>query len=188
MLDPDATLAALKPVFEDPAVEKVNQNIKFDQLVLRRHGRDAGGRRRRPDGRPLPAARRRAAHGLDDLTRDYLGHENIPITDLIGKGKKQITMDQVPTAKVAEYAGEDADAALQLAAMLEPQLDSAGPAQALRRARIPLIDVLAEMEFTGIRLDVPFLKKLGERDGDAARRRSRRRSTPSPAASSTSAR
>ncbi|HSQ57903.1 MAG TPA: DNA polymerase, partial [Gemmata sp.] len=109
-----------------------------------------------------PGAR---THGMDDITRDLLNHDNIKISELIGKGKKQITMDQVRTAKVRDYACEDADAALQLSAKLEPLLVSAGFQELYEKVELPLIAILAEMEFTGIRVDVPFLAKLGENMG-----------------------
>ena len=101
----------------------------------------------------------------------YLNHQVIPITDLIGKkGKNQLRMDQVPTAQVAEYSGEDADVAWRLC----------GPARSRSSARaaackklyddleIPLIEVLAELEFNGIRLDVPLLERHRPGDGAAA--------------------
>src|SRR5262249_47340749 len=81
--------------------------------------------------------------------------------DLIGKGKKQITMEQVPTAKVRDYAGEDADAALHLAEIFEPQLEPAGLRKPSAQLEVPLLDVPAEMELTGIRHAVPFLEKRG---------------------------
>ena len=119
---------------------------------------------------------------------DHLQHRNISITELIGKGKNQLRMDQVPTARVAEYAGEDADVAWRLCEKLEPMLASLGfkrsepealvsPFSARSEAsemslralngeiylyddlEIPLIEVLGDMEFTGIRLDVPLLQK-----------------------------
>lgn len=162
VLDPDAVLAALKPVFENPAIGKVNQNIKYDRSVLAASGVNLAG----VDGDTMIAhyllhAGERS-HGLDDLTRTYLGHENISITELIGKGKKQITMAGVPTAKVKDYAGEDADAAFRLAAILEPQLEPEGLRKLYDELELPLIAVLADLELTGIRLDVPFLQKLGK--------------------------
>jgi DNA polymerase-1 len=160
-LDPAATLAALQPIFEDAAVAKRNHNIKFDAIVLAAGGVNLKG----VAGDSMiahyllhPGAR---AHGLDDLTRDYLGHENIKISELIGKGKKQTTMDKVPAATVGKYACEDADTALQLAARLEPELVSAGFRDLYEQLELPLVGVLAEMERTGIRVDVPFLQKLG---------------------------
>src|SRR5262249_61192073 len=111
----------------DPAVAKVNQNIKYGLLVLRSHGISVAA----VSGDPMVADyllhSGERSHGLDELARRYLNHEVIPITDLIGKTKKtQITMDQVPTAKVAEYAGEDADVAWRVVHPLEPQLANEG--------------------------------------------------------------
>jgi DNA polymerase-1 len=160
-LDPVATLKALKPVFENPAVGKVNQNIKYDLMVLATQGvrlANVTGDSMLAHYLLHPGAR---THGLDDLAEEFLNHRNIPITDLIGKGKKQITMEQVPTARVRDYACEDADTALQLADIFEPQLEPAGLRKLYEQLEVPLIGVLAEMELTGIRIDVPFLEKLG---------------------------
>jgi DNA polymerase-1 len=161
-LDPDATLEALKPVFEDPKVAFVNQNIKYDLLVLRAAGCGVAN----VAGDPMVAhyllhAGERS-HNLDELARTYLGHENIPISDLIGKGKKQITMAQVRTEKVKDYAAEDADVACRLAGLLEPELEQAGLRKLYDEVEIPLIRVLAELEYNGVRLDVPFLQKLSK--------------------------
>src|SRR5438132_8103983 len=102
-------------------------------------------------------------HNMEALSRQYLQHEVIPITDLIGKrGKNQLRMDQVSTARVAEYSGEDADIAWRLCALLEPKLAEAGLAQLYAELEVPLIEVLAEMEFNGIRIDVPFLQRLSQ--------------------------
>ena len=160
VLDPATTLAILAPVFADPAMAKVNQNIKYDWLALRAAGVTLAG----VVGDPMIAdyllhAGERS-HGLDDLARRYLGHENTPIVDLIGKGKKQVTIDKVEIEKVKEYAAEDADAAFRLAEMLEPDLASAGLRTLYDDLEIPLIEVLAELEFNGIRVDTEFLKRL----------------------------
>jgi DNA polymerase I len=160
-LDPDATLALLKPIFENPKIEKRNHNIKFDLIALAAAGvRLAGVAGDSMIAHYLlePGAR---VHGLDDLTLSDLGHKNIAISELIGKGKKQITMDRVRVEQVAKYAAEDADAALQLAARYEPQLATKGFRKLYEEVEVPLIGVLAEMELTGIRVDVPFLQKLG---------------------------
>ena len=162
MLDPAATLAALKPVFEDAAVAKVNQNIKYERLVLRNQGVTLAG----VVGDPMVADyllhSGERSHNLDELARRYLKHENTPITDLIGKkGKNQVTIDKVDVVRVKDYACEDADAAARLVAMLEPELEEDGLRKLYDEVEIPLIEVLAELEFNGVRLDVPFLAKLG---------------------------
>jgi DNA polymerase-1 len=159
-LDPADVLAALKPVFEDPAVAKVNQNIKYDVLVLRNGGVAVRGIAGDPMIAHYLLHAGERTHNLDELTRTYLGHENISITELIGKGKKQIGMDQVPTEAVCRYAAEDADTAFRLAAILEPELGQKGLRKLYDETELPLIDVLAELEFNGVRLDVPFLAKL----------------------------
>ncbi|HEX4611934.1 MAG TPA: DNA polymerase, partial [Urbifossiella sp.] len=162
VLDPVAVLDAIRPLFENPAIKKINQNIKYDLLVLRQAGVNLTG----VAGDPMVAhyllhAGERS-HNLDDLTRTYFGHENVPISDLIGKGKKQISMTQVRTAKACAYAGEDADAALRLANRLEPEVEQTGLRSLYETLELPLIDVLAELEFNGVRLDAPFLAKLSK--------------------------
>src|SRR5207253_786028 len=123
LLDPTTTLAALQPILEDPAVAKVNQNIKYDQLVLRHQGIALAGVAGDPMVADYLLRSGERSHNLDDLARRYLSHENISITDLIGKkSKNQLRMDQVPTDKVAAYAGEDADVAWRLVEMLEAEL------------------------------------------------------------------
>jgi DNA polymerase-1 len=161
-LDPDSTRAALQPILEDPAIAKRNHNIKFDQIVLAAAGvRLAGVAGDSMIAHYLlnPGER---SHGLDDLTLHDLHHKNIAITELIGKGKSQLRMADVPVAKVKDYACEDADAALQLARLYEAQLEKEGLRQLYEELEIPLIGVLADMEFTGIRIDVPFLQKLSQ--------------------------
>ncbi len=170
-LEPVATLAALKPILEDSAIGKVNQNIKYDFKVFLR----AGIRLQNVVGDSMLAdfllhAGKRS-YGIDDLSIEYFNHRKIPTSELIGKGKHQITMDRVPVARVAEYAGDDADVAWRLCERLEPDLEALRyKRKAGEEARdrwflyddleIPLIEVLAEMEMTGIRLDVPILTQM----------------------------
>ncbi|HET6575546.1 MAG TPA: DNA polymerase I [Fimbriiglobus sp.] len=160
LLDPAATLAALKPIFEDPAVAKVNQNIKYDWLLLRAQGVDLNGVAGDPMVADYLLHSGERSHGLDELARRYLAHENISIKELIGKGKKQIGIDEVPVERVRDYACEDADAAWRLAELLEPELEKEGLRKLYDEVEVPLIEVLQEMEFNGVRLDVPFLNKL----------------------------
>jgi DNA polymerase I len=159
-LDPDAVVKELKPILEDPVIAKVNQNIKYDQIVMRAAGIELKG----VAGDSMIAHyllhSGERTHNLDELTRKYLGHENISITELIGKGKNQKSMADVPTARVCVYAAEDADAAWRLTNMLEADLDKTGLRKIYDTLEIPLIEVLADLEATGIRLDVPFLARL----------------------------
>jgi DNA polymerase-1 len=161
-LDPARTLAELAKVLENPKVAKLNQNIKYDLLALRANGVRLAG----VSGDPMLAdyllhAGERS-HNIADLASRYLNHRVIPITDLIGKGKNQLRMDQVTTSRVAEYSGEDADFAWRLCLLLETQLQEAGLKKLYDDLEVLLIEVLAEMEYNGVRLDVPLLRRLGE--------------------------
>ena len=182
VLDPEATLAKLKPILEAAAIGKVNQNIKYDWQVLLHNGIRMQG----VVGDSMVADYLLHAgtrnHNLDALAMDHLGHRNISITELIGKGKKQLRMDQVPVEKVAEYAAEDADVAWRLCEKLEPKLIELGFKKGILLTpgpsppegsggkylylyddvEIPLIEVLAEMEFTGIRIDGARLNRMSE--------------------------
>ncbi len=188
VLDPETTLARLRPILEDAGVAKVNQNIKYDLLVLRGHGVQPRGVAGDPMVADYLLHAGERSHGLEELSRRYLNHQVIPITDLIGKKSRktpQLSMDQVPTERVAVYSGEDADVAWRLCELLEAQLNSLSggrqppesasiggltpPAQGtdaspLRKlyddVEIPLIEVLAELEYHGIRLDIPLLHRL----------------------------
>jgi DNA polymerase-1 len=162
-LDPVQTLAQLADVLEDPQVGKVNQNIKYDLLALRRQGVDLAG----VEGDPMLAdyllhAGERS-HSLADLASRYLNYRVMPIADLIGKnGKNQLRLDQVRTAKVAEYSGEDADMAWRLCGVLESRLQESGLWRLYENLEVPLIEVLAELEYNGVRLDLPRLRRLSK--------------------------
>ncbi len=125
LLDPDATLARLRSILEDPGVAKINQNIKYDLLVLRGRGVQPRGVAGDPMVADYLLHAGERSHGLEELARRYLNHQVIPITDLIGKKSRktpQLRMDQVLTERVAVYSGEDADVAWRLCELLEPQL------------------------------------------------------------------
>jgi DNA polymerase-1 len=161
-LDLDKTLARLKPILEDSRSSKINQNIKYDQIVFRQNGialRGIAGDSMVADYL-LHAGER--SHNLDELATRYFNHQTIPISDLIGKGSQQRVMDQVSTAQVAEYSGEDADMAWRLCGLLESQLKEQKLEELYRDVEVPLIEVLAELEFNGVRLDVPFLSRLSQ--------------------------
>ncbi len=161
-LDPAKTLAQLQKPLEDAKIEKVNQNIKYDLLALRAHGVNVAGVAGDSMVADYLLHAGERSHSLDDLANRYLNHQVIPITDLIGKGKNQLRMDQVSTARVAEYSGEDADIAFRLCELLERKLEEQGLAKLYQEVEVPLIAVLADLEFSGVRLDVPLLRRLGE--------------------------
>lgn len=165
-LDPAATLDALRPILEDPSVEKVGQNLKYDAIVLRRAGvRLAGIAFDTMVASYLLDAGTRS-HNLDELARRWLQHETIKIESLIGSGKNQRRMDEAPTRLVADYAGEDALVAWRLVPLLGKRLGEAGLEPLFRDVELPLIDVLVELEYNGIRVDVGRLAELSQRYGE----------------------
>ncbi|HVT27341.1 MAG TPA: DNA polymerase I, partial [Lacipirellulaceae bacterium] len=166
VLDPHKTLEALRPILENPSIRKIGQNLKYDTIVLKSAGItlaglafdtmianyliDAGGR----------------SHNLDDLAQRYLNHTTIKIDQLIGKGRDQKRMDEVPVAQVATYAAEDADIPLRMQPILADHLEELNLTKLNEEVEVPLISVLADMEFTGIRVDPTRLADLSARYGE----------------------
>lgn len=169
-LDPLATIEALRPVLEDPDVAKIGQNLKYDMVALRCAGVEIQGVTfdTMLASYLLEAGERN--HDLDSLAQRYLNHQNIKIKELIGSGKNQKRMDEVPVPIVTDYAAEDADVPLRLMPLLEPPLHEAGLYDLFREVEVPLIEVLAELEFNGIRVDVPRLQELGSQHGERLER------------------
>ncbi len=165
-LDPAEAAAALKPVLEDPAIGKIGQNLKYDIVVLRGAGielRGAAFDTMVADYLLDPGER---SHNMDDMARRHLGHQTITIDQLIGSGKNQKRMDEVPVELITQYAAEDADVPLRLAELLGPRLAEKGLDTLFHDLEMPLIDVLAELEFNGIRVDVGRLRELSGQFND----------------------
>ncbi|MBB4009601.1 DNA polymerase-1 [Rhizobium taibaishanense] len=155
----DAALAALKPLLEDPSVLKVAQNLKYDYLVMKRHGVTIKGF----DDTMLISYVLEAgvgAHGMDSLSERWLGHKPIPYKEVAGSGKSLVTFDLVDIDKATAYAAEDADVTLRLWLVLKPRLAAAGLARVYERLERPLVPVLAEMEERGITIDRQILSRL----------------------------
>ena len=159
-LDPRETLESLRPILEDPNVGKIGQNLKYDMVVLRSAGVKLAGLEfdTMVASYLLDAGDRN--HGLDELAKRYLDHNTIKITELIGSGKNQKRMDEVHVADVADYAAEDALLPWLLRPLLEKQLGETGLQDLYAELELPLIDVLAELEYNGIRIDTVRLAKL----------------------------
>ena len=158
----DLVLDAIRPALTNPEVEKVGQNLKYDMLVLRRVGVSVHGPVTDTMVLSYLLESGERNHSLDQLSQRLLNHEMIPITELIGKGKNQITMDLVDLTKIAEYAGEDADATWRIEEILAPRVKEAGLWGLYADLERPLIGVLAEMEALGIKVDVRRLKQLSK--------------------------
>ncbi len=151
-----------KPLLEDTAISKIGQNLKYDILVLKWYGIEVQGALFDtmmahyvidPDTR----------HGMDVLSENYLGYKPVSITSLIGpKGKNQLTMRDVEVEKVKEYAAEDADVTLQLKQVFEPKLKEVQGENLINEIEHPLIYVLADMEFEGVRIDQSALQDISK--------------------------
>lgn len=162
-LDPDHVREALRPVLENPEILKVGQNLKYDMVVLRSAGIHLRGLAFDTMVADYLIAPGERNHSIDDLAQRYLDHTTIKISELIGTGKKQKRMDEVPVELVTPYAAEDADVPLRLADTLQRRLEEQSLEGLYRDLEVPLIDVLAELEFNGIKVDVPRLEELGQR-------------------------
>jgi DNA polymerase-1 len=153
-------LTQLQPLLEDSSLQKITQNGKYDMLVLRNYGIEVGGMvfdTMIAHYLLDPGAR---GHNLDDLALKYLKIEKIPTSDLIGSGAKQITMDQAPVERVADYACEDADCTYQLASILAPELEREGLDRLFHEVEIPLVEVLLTLERNGVALDQKLLADI----------------------------
>ena len=146
----------VRPLFESESTAKIGQNIKFDMMMLRGWGIEVRGRKfdtmimhylLDPESR----------HNMDFLSERYLNYLPISIGTLIGKGAKQLTMDMVGIERVAEYAAEDADITLQLKQTLYPELERLGMTSLYHDIEEPMIDVLADIEMAGVRIDTRSL-------------------------------
>ncbi|MGQ9561101.1 MAG: DNA polymerase I [Candidatus Oleimicrobiaceae bacterium] len=150
----------LKPLLEDSSLKKCGQNVKFDMAVLKQAGVTLAGVEFDSMIASYllnPTARQ---HNLDSLALEHFGHKKISITELIGTGKKQRSMAEVPLAQIAAYACEDADFAWRLEEKLAPQLHEAALWELFETVEMPLVPVLMQMELDGVSLDVPFLEEM----------------------------
>ncbi len=163
-LDPDMVAAKLKPVLEEPKSLKVGQNLKYDMNVLSRAGIDLQGDLFDTMVAAALLHPERRTNNMDDLARDMLGLKTTPITDLIGKGKKQRTMLDVPLPDVAAYAAEDADITWRLYEKLAERLESQPEAMQhlFNNVEMPLVRVLAAMEREGVTLDADMLVEYSQ--------------------------
>ncbi|MBL8901276.1 MAG: DNA polymerase I [Planctomycetes bacterium] len=158
-----AVLAELKPLLEDTALEKCGQNIKYDALALLGAGIELRGIAFDTMIASYCLEPESRSHGIDALALQYLQFKKIETSELIGKGKDQITMDLVPIDEVGRYACEDADIAERLHRLFEPALAEEGVEELFRTIEMPLVPVLIDLERAGIKIDSRALQVLGAR-------------------------
>ncbi len=159
--DRQSALTALKPIFEDPAIKKVGQNIKFDMMMLAVHNIETQGSDfdtmvasyvLRPDGR----------HNLDALASEYLNYKTITYSELVGTGKDRVDIRSVPLERIFQYSAEDADITYRLYEVLKEKAEREGMKTLCEEVEFPLIPVLSDMEFAGVKLDVKFLEGMSK--------------------------
>lgn len=159
-LDREAVFKRLKPLLEDPNKAKLGHNLKYDQSVLANHGIELLGIRHDTMLESYVVNSTASRHDLDTLCERHLAHSNIHFTDVAGKGKNQITFNQVSLDVAIPYAAEDADMTLRLHRHFWPQLEQLPVQQALYETlEVPLIGVLSRIERTGVCVDAALLKR-----------------------------
>lgn len=162
-LNTGIVLGKLKEVFEDKAIKKAGQNIKYDYIVLANYGIRVKGITFDTMVASYLLNPSKLNHNLDDISIEYLGHKmTTPIEALIGKGKNAITMDKVDVDKVRCYSCEDSDVTFRLKKMLEKELSKKDLDSLFYDVEMPLIEVLAQMEMDGVSIDSDYLKELSD--------------------------
>ncbi|MCB9837711.1 MAG: DNA polymerase I [Phycisphaeraceae bacterium] len=161
-LDGSTVLDALRPILEDGDRPKCGHNIKFDLLVLRQAGVELRGIVFDSMVASFLIDSSRSSHGMDALALALLNHRCQPITDLIGTGKDQRTFDRVPLDDACAYAAEDADVTLQLRNTLAPTIGVMRLGELFSKTEMPLVEVLAELEWNGIACDPDELDRQAE--------------------------
>ena len=156
-------MAPLRAVLEDASIRKVGQNAKYDLLALRRAGITLRGLEFDTMIASYVLDPGRRSHGLDVLALEFLEHTMTSYEDLCGKGKGQVPFDECPVEAARDYSCEDADMTLQLRAVFEPQLETYALLPLFNDIEIPLIDVLADMEWAGIAINREWFASLKER-------------------------
>jgi len=152
-LEKTTALALLKPILKNPAIQKVGQNFKYDLTIFARNGIDVQGVAfdTMLESYVLNSTGR---HNMDDLAKRYLGHQTISFEEIAGKGKNQLTFNQIPLEKAAEYAAEDADVTMKLQQVLWEKLSKEPTLEKLfKEMELPLLGVLSRMERRGVLID-----------------------------------
>ncbi|SNV62344.1 DNA polymerase I [Haemophilus pittmaniae] len=152
-LEKTTALALLKPILENPAIQKVGQNFKYDLTIFARNGIDVQGVAfdTMLESYVLNSTGR---HNMDDLAKRYLGHQTISFEEIAGKGKNQLTFNQIQLEQATEYAAEDADVTMKLQQVLWEKLSKEPTLEKLfKEMELPLLGVLSRMERRGVLID-----------------------------------
>ena len=155
-------LETLKPLLENPAIGKIGQNIKYDWMVLNRHGVDLQGVRFDTMVASYLLNPSKRSHSLDQIALDFLEHKTITYAEVVGKASKKAGFDTVPVEKAVPYAAEDADITLMAYEVLRPRLEALALTELFETIEMPLIPVLLRMEMAGIAVNKDRLRDLSK--------------------------
>jgi len=161
VLDIAAVRRELGPILADPDVRKIGQNLKYDLLILRNAGMPVDGVHFDTMVASYCLDPERTSHSMDNMALDFLNYECISLVSLLGKGKNQLTFDLVDVETACEYSAEDADITYRLYRVLKDRLDHAPQLKKLfHEVEMPLVSVLAEMEYNGVSIDTALLRQM----------------------------
>ena len=161
-LNKGKVLKALKGLLENPDTRKIGQNIKFDMIILKRHGLEIKGEISDTMIASYLLNPAKHNHNLEEISREYLQHQVITYKDVAGTGKKEITFDKVPLEIAKTYSAEDANVAYLLDRILIPKLEEANLYKLYNEIELPLVKVLARMEMNGIKVNRKFISALAD--------------------------
>ncbi|MBW2605804.1 MAG: DNA polymerase I, partial [Deltaproteobacteria bacterium] len=161
-LDLKKVLSHLKPVLENPDVKKIGQNIKYDWMVLKRHGINLAGVFFDTMLASYLINPSKRAHNLDQIALDFLDHKTMTYKEISGKGKKDVGFAEIPLDKAVPYSCEDADITLMAYHVLMPLIGKAGLMELYNNVELPLVPVLMNMEMTGVCVDREKLMDLSK--------------------------
>ncbi|MBW1902527.1 MAG: DNA polymerase I [Deltaproteobacteria bacterium] len=153
-------LKILRHVLEDEKILKVGQNIKYDAEVLKRHGVDLNGVHFDTMVASYVINPGLRQHSLDSLAQHYLNHKMIPFSDVVGKGKKQLSFSDIDVERACEYSCEDADMTLRLMHILHKKMKADKNEPLFFDLEMKLLPVLMDMEMAGIRIDADFFRQM----------------------------
>jgi DNA polymerase-1 len=162
-LSEKTVLQLLKPIFEDKNIKKIGQNIKFDAMIMREHGIETKNIYFDTMIASFLINSTYGQHGLDNLAQVYLDYKTISIEEIIGTGKNQKKMTELPVENVYRYACEDADITWQLMQILKPKLTDLDLDDLFYNIEMPLVSVLMTMEKNGVTLDLDLLTDLAKK-------------------------
>ena len=162
-LDFDNTLSLFKPLLEDSEQHKVGQNLKYDRHILLNHGIDLQGIEHDTMLESYVLDSTATRHDMDSLAEKHLGRTTIHFEDIAGKGKKQLTFNEIDLEQAGPYAAEDADITIQLHQTLYPQLEATPTLLSVYRSlEIPLLPVINTLERNGVNIDIWMLQQQSD--------------------------